>query len=225
MIPSIKAPPYRLDQLDAIEWLRQQAPESIDLIVTDIAYESLEEHRAVGTTTRLKKAWFTIFPNDRILELFQSMYRVLKKNAHLYFFCDSTTMFVSKPLGEQAGFKFWKPLVWDKGSIGMGYHYRGQVEYVLFFEKGKREKLANLGVSDLLPHKKVLNGYPTEKPKDLLNLLISQSSKPGDVVADPFFGSGATADAALELGRAFVGTDISDEAHRVTRERLSIYYV
>ncbi|WP_366944968.1 hypothetical protein, partial [uncultured Bradyrhizobium sp.] len=44
----------------------------------------------------------------------------------------------AKPFGEQAGFKFWKPIVWDKVQIGMGYHYRCRYEFVLFFEKGKR---------------------------------------------------------------------------------------
>ena len=69
---------------------------------------------------------------------FDAAYRVLKKHAHLYVFCDSETMFVAKPLGEAAGFKFWKPLIWDKRTIGMGYHYRARYETILFFEKGKR---------------------------------------------------------------------------------------
>ena len=76
------------------------------------------------------------------------MYRVLRKNRHLYLFCDQETMFVAKPVGEQVGFKFWKPLVWDKKKIGMGYHYRARYEFVLFFEKGKR-KINNLGIPDI----------------------------------------------------------------------------
>jgi hypothetical protein len=58
-------------------------------------------------------------------------------------------MFVAKPLAEQAGFKFWKPLIWDKQKIGMGYHYRARYECVLFFEKGKR-KLHDLGIADII---------------------------------------------------------------------------
>ena len=59
------------------------------------------------------------------------------------------TMFVAKPEAERAGFKFWKPLVWDKRTIGMGYHYRARCEFILFFEKGKR-RLNDLGVADVL---------------------------------------------------------------------------
>ena len=74
---------------------------------------------------------------------------MLKRNTHFYLFCDPETMFVAKPLAEQAGFKFWKPLIWDKKRIGMGYHYRAMYECILFFEKGKR-KLNDLGISDII---------------------------------------------------------------------------
>ena len=123
--------------------------------ITDPPYESLEKHRAIGTTTRLKHSkassndWFAIFPNARFPELFAEVYRVLSKNAHFYLFCDPETMFVAKPLAEEAGFKFWKPLVWDKIAIGMGYHYRARYECILFFEKGKR-KLNDLGIADII---------------------------------------------------------------------------
>jgi site-specific DNA-methyltransferase (adenine-specific) len=117
-----------LAQADCIEWLKTMDDESVDLVVTDPAYESLEKHRAKGTTTRLKisdgssNEWFPIFPNSRFAELFSELYRVLKRDAHLYFYCDQETMFVAKPIGEAAGFKFWKPIVWDKVTMGMGYH-------------------------------------------------------------------------------------------------------
>ena len=83
-----------------------------------------------------------IFPNARFPELFAEVYRVLRRNTHFYLFCDPETMFVAKPLAELAGFRFWKPLIWDKRKIGMGYHYRARYECILFFEKGKR-KLAD----------------------------------------------------------------------------------
>ncbi len=113
-------PQFRLTNLDAVEWLRTLPTASIDLLITDPPYESLEKHRAIGTTTRLKRskassnAWFAIFPNTRFAELFAEAHRVLKKNTHFYLYCDPETMFVAKPLAEAAGFKFWKPLIWDK---------------------------------------------------------------------------------------------------------------
>lgn len=208
---------------DAVSLLRS-LPE-VHLIVTDPAYESLEKHRAKGTTTRLKVSegssneWFDIFPNGRFPEFFDAAYRALAKDSHLYVFCDPETAFVIKPMGEAAGFKFWKPIVWDKMQIGMGYHYRSRYELVLFFEKGKR-RLNDLGIADVLPEKRVRNGYPTEKPVPLLRTLIEQSSNPGEVVCDPFMGSGSCGEAALLCGRSFVGGDVSEKSLRVANERL-----
>jgi site-specific DNA-methyltransferase (adenine-specific) len=216
---------HRVEQTDAVELLRALPSASVDLLVTDPAYESLEKHRAIGTTTRLKHSkassndWFHIFPNARFEELFVEAYRVLKKNTHLYMFCDQETMFVAKPIAERAGFKFWKPLVWDKRSIGMGYHYRSRYELVLFFEKGKR-KLASLSVPDILEQPRIRGGYPSEKPPEVSEVLVRQSSAPGELVVDPFSGSGSVGVASLRLGRRFLGGDICDEAVRIATARL-----
>ncbi|MEE2000367.1 site-specific DNA-methyltransferase [Alkalimonas sp. MEB108] len=216
--------PY-IFKLDAVEWLSNLADESIDLFITDPPYESLEKHRKIGTTTRLKKSksssneWFNIFPNKRFEELFIEIYRVLKRNSHFYLFCDQETMFIAKPLAEKAGFKFWKPIVWDKCSIGMGYHYRARYEFILFFEKGKR-KLNDLSVPDILEFKRIWQGYPTEKPVGLLEILIKQSSNVDELVADAFFGSGSTLIAASNLSRRYLGCDISNSAHEHFIDRL-----
>lgn len=217
---------HHVEQGDAVAFLRRLPDASVDLLVTDPAYESLEKHRAIGTTTRLKHSksssndWFTIFPNTRFPELFAEAHRVLKKNSHLYLFCDQETMFVAKPDAEKAGFKFWKPLVWDKVQIGMGYHYRARYEFVLFFEKGKR-KLKDLGIADVITQPRIRGGYPSEKPSAVSEILIRQSSDEGNVVVDPFCGSGSVGVAARKLGRRFMGCDICAEAVETTIERLA----
>jgi site-specific DNA-methyltransferase (adenine-specific) len=214
-----------LSQMDAVAWLRSIPSQSVDLIVTDPPYESLEKHRAVGTTTRLKHSkassndWFSIFPNGRFPEFFGECFRVLRPNRHFYLFCDAETMFVVKPMAEVVGFRFWKPLVWDKKRIGMGYHYRARYEFILFFEKGKR-RLNDLGTADVLEAPRVINGYPTEKPVSLCETLISQSTTPDELVADPFVGSGSSLVAAAKLGRRFCGNDSCAEALGVTTRRL-----
>ena len=216
---------FDVSVLDAVEWLRAQPAESVDLIVTDPAYESLEKHRAIGTTTRLKHSkgssndWFTVFPNARFGELFEEAFRVLKRNTHLYLFCDAETMFVAKPEAERAGFRFWKPLVWDKKTIGMGYHYRARYEFILFFEKGKR-RLNDLGIADVITVPRIHRGYPAEKPPAVSDVLIAQSTARGELVADPFMGSGSVGVAALRAGRRFSGTDLNPEAVRLAADRL-----
>lgn len=217
---------YWLSQSDAVAFLRAVPDASVDLVVTDPPYESLEKHRAVGTTTRLTHSkassndWFTVFPNARFEELFRETYRVLKRNTHFYLFCDQETAFVAKPIAERAGFRFWKPLIWHKLALGMGYHYRSTYEMILFFEKGKR-KLADLGVSDVIAEKRIHKGYPTEKPVRVNEVLISQSSVAGEIVVDPFMGTGSAGLAAVRLGRSFWGNDISDKAIAIATERLA----
>lgn len=210
---------------DAVTWLLGLPEQSADLVITDPPYESLEKHRAIGTTTRLKHSkassndWFPIFPNARLPELFLALYRVLRRDTHCYVFCDQETMFVAKPAAEAAGFKFWKPIVWDKRKIGMGYHYRSRYEFILFFEKGKR-RLNDLAVADVLECPRICNGYPTEKPVPISEILVRQSTKPGDRVLDPFMGSGSAGVAARNLGREFCGNDISESALKVAHSRL-----
>jgi site-specific DNA-methyltransferase (adenine-specific) len=131
-------------------------------------------------------------------------------------------MFVAKPVAEAAGFRFWKPLVWDKKTIGMGYHYRARYEFILFFEKGKR-RLTDLGVADVIAVPRIHRGYPAEKPPAVSEVLIAQSSAPGELVADPFMGSGSVGVAAVRLGRRFAGSDINPEAVRLTADRLRQY--
>lgn len=217
--------PFNLSTEDAVSWLAGLPAESVDLLITDPAYESLEKHRAVGTTTRLKHSkassndWFSVFPNARFGELFAQAFRVLRRHTHLYLFCDPETMFVAKPAAEAAGFRFWKPLVWDKCTIGMGYHYRARYEFILFFEKGKR-RLNDLGVADVIAVPRIRGGYPAEKPPEVSAVLVEQSSSPGDTVADPFMGSGSVGVAAVRAGRRFLGNDINREAVALAGTRL-----
>src|SRR5688572_29071688 len=227
MTAPVAAIPYELSTKDAVAWLREMPAASVDLLITDPAYESLEKHRAVDTTTRLKHSksssndWFKIFPNVRFGELFREAWRVLKPDTHFYLLCDAETMFVAKPEAEQAGFRFWKPLVWDKQSIGMGYHYRARYELILFFEKGKR-RLNDLGIADIIQVPRIRGGYPAEKPPEVAEVLIRQSTEPGDLVIDPFMGSGSVGVAALRLVRRFHGNDLNPEAVTIARQRLEM---
>jgi hypothetical protein len=104
-------------------------------------------------------------------------------------------------------------------TIGMGYHYRARYECVLFFEKGKR-KLNDLGISDIIEQKRINGGYPAEKPPEVSEVLIKQSSEPGELVVDPFSGSGSVGVATVRNGRDFRGNDLCLEAVEIARSRL-----
>ena len=71
------------------------------------------------------------------------------------------------------------------------------------------------------PTGKEKTGYPTQKPEGLVRRFVHASSRPGDLVLDPFAGSGTLGAVARATGRRYVLMDSSEEAVRVMRERLA----
>ena len=70
------------------------------------------------------------------------------------------------------------------------------------------------------PYGEEVVGYPTQKPRALLERIVKASSNLGDLVLDPFCGCGTAADAAASLGRKYLGIDVSGIAVRVMQQRL-----
>lgn len=66
-----------------------------------------------------------------------------------------------------------------------------------------------------------ITGYPTEKNIDLVRRLLGATTNPGDLVLDCYCGSGTTLEAAMELGRRFIGIDASEAAIKATVKRLT----
>ena len=212
---------------DAFELLGTLPDESVDLVVTDPPYESLQLHRSRGTTTRLTTNWFATVPNSRLPELLASVYRVLRRDRHFYLFCDEVTADVIKqqqgvgfdrlPNGArpcEAGFVYWKEILWGKTTLdgqrirgGTGYHYRAASERILFFEKGKRP-LADLGIPDVLLAARSTVPGPAVKPNAVVRTLVVQSSAPGELIVDPFCGTGVVGVEARAHGRRFLLGDI-----------------
>jgi len=70
------------------------------------------------------------------------------------------------------------------------------------------------------PREKAKGKHPTQKPLKLLERILLASTNEGDVVLDPFNGSGSTGIAALRLGRKYIGIEISEEYLDLTIKRL-----
>jgi len=220
-------PAERVVVSDAFDLLRTLAPESVDLVLTDPPYESLQIHRARGTTTRLTTNWFVTVPNERLPELFREVHRVLRPDRHFFLFSDEVTADVIKqqqgigaarlPNGARrcsSGFTYWKEIIWAKTTLdgarirgGTGYHFRAACERVLFFEKGKRA-LNDLGIPDVLMAPRSGVPGPAVKPGAVVRTLILQSTQPGEMVVDPFAGSGVVGVESRAHGRRFLLGDI-----------------
>jgi len=222
-----KGTEMKLEKMDWSEFLAKQTEESVDLVITDMPYWTLNKWREMGTTTRLgghrdkdkRTGWFETIDVDDLWEIMNEIYRVLKNNCHAYIFCDAETLRYVLSYGDDMEWRKVKPLIWDKVNQGMGYTYRCRHEFIVFLEKGKR-KLNDLSIPDILTVKKIINGYPTEKPVPLMEILIKQSSFENELVCDPFFGSGSVGVACQNLGRQFVGNDKSEKAHEYINNRV-----
>jgi adenine-specific DNA-methyltransferase len=124
------------------------------------------------------------------------------------------------------GFKRSAILVWEKDGPGMGdtrARSWGQgMEFILFLKKGRREATDQrrngiLYVPQERPH---LLFHPHQKPTALIELFIKHSTNPGDLIVDPFGGSGSTVRAARNLNRHGIGIELDPDRHAKAKRKL-----
>ncbi len=124
----------------------------------------------------------------------------------------------------KSGFRLHNILVWGKNNCTPNRWYMKNVEFILFLYKGKAFPINNFSSKQLLSFTNISGKkklHPTEKPVDLLKVLISNSSKINQTVLDPFMGSGSTGVAAMNLNRKFVGIEIDSKYFTIAQGRLS----
>ncbi len=155
--------------------------------------------------------WFRAdLPDEAWPAILGQLYRVLRTDRHAYVICDRRTEERFIQAATAAGFDHLRRIIWNKltPALGQGV-YRSQYEVVLLLSKGRRPgNSRSLGDVLTFPRVATRGHYPTEKPVGLLKTLIGQSSKPGELVLDPFCGSGSTGRAARELGRRALLCDL-----------------
>lgn len=89
--------------------------------------------------------------------------------------------------------------------------------------KGKAKNINNMGTKNILKVKNIRKNkkHPTEKPVELMEILVKNSSNKGDTILDPFMGSGSTRIAALKNERNFIGIEIDERYFKIAEERLN----
>lgn len=217
---------------DALEELKKLEDSSINLIVTDPPYKVTKRGTAGNVGGMLKKELTNkgkIFKHNDIdiNEYAKEFYRILKDKSHCYIMTNNLNLIEYLNTFTNAGFKFTKSLIWNKGNKIMSQSYMSQFEYILFFKKNGHKKINYCGSSDILevPNKKTKgkdgnNIHDTEKPIELMEILIKNSSNENDLVLDPFAGSGSTALACINLNRKFISYEIDEEYQKIANERI-----
>jgi site-specific DNA-methyltransferase (adenine-specific) len=145
----------------------------------------------------------------------------MKPNAHGYLMCNNKNLVSFHVAIESAGFKVFKTLIWAKNNAVTNQYYMDSHEYIIFFRKGKAKKINNCGTKSVLyfdnPRNKV---HPSEKPVDLLKVLIENSTSIGDTVLDFAMGSGSTGVACCDSGREFIGIEIDKKFFKIAEDRI-----
>lgn len=222
---------YNLDCLEGMDRLYKKYGSFVDLVITDPPYEI--ETSGGGLYTQEDKRYVkelsaknldTGFSEDVLDALIKLM-----KKINIYIWCSKKQIpflldyFVTK---HKCNFDV---LTWHKTNPipACGNKYLSDTEFLLFFREkgvkvyGEYKTKLTYYVTPLNVKDKKEFGHPTIKPLDIIKNLVINSSQEGDVVFDPFIGSGTTAVAAKELNRNFIGFEIDKNYCNIANKRIS----
>jgi DNA modification methylase len=234
----IEIGPHRLIRGDALTVMRGMPPCSVDLIVTDPPYGHNNNnngdliHRWEVALGRGPAGEARAIANDGVEadEVFREClpeWKRLLRSGGCCCCCGGgggpDPQFARWSMWMNEVFDFKQMVVWDKGPMGMGWHYRRSYETVLVASKpggpckwyDTTSQVENIirpgwrGIRKIIPQ---ADDHPAIKPVELMRLFIDLHSEPGDTVFDPFMGEGTTGIACAQAGRSFIGIEL-DEAH------------
>ena len=217
---------------NAIDFMKTLEDESVDLIVTDPPYKVTARGNAGNSggmmQSKLSMQGKIFADNDIDIEKYlPEFYRMLKDKTHCYIMCNHINLVHFLKVIDDSPFHFVKCLVWVKNNKIMGGYYMNQFEYIIMLRKGGDRKVNDCGISDVLmfanrKDKKAdgSNVHDSQKPIGLFRTLIMQSTNEGDLVLDPFIGSGTTAIAAIKEKRHFIGMELNKEYFDIAEDRI-----
>jgi site-specific DNA-methyltransferase (adenine-specific) len=237
---------YQLYLGDCLEVLKSIPSASIDMVFIDPPYGHnnnsngdliSRREAALGVGTYIPEQNNRPILNDGLEadEIFKrvlpELNRILKSNGVIACCCGGggpDPMFARWSLWLDEIFQFKQMIIWDKGPIGMGWHYRRSYETVLVAQKGNScawydtsnqiENIIRPGrIKKIIPRE---DQHPTEKPFELAEHFIKLHTKPGDTILDCFMGSGSTGEAALRNKRKFIGIELDNHWFEVAKKRL-----
>lgn len=231
---------HRIWQGKSQEKLAALPSNSVDLVLTDPPFGS-DNHSNMSVTSEGKQFARKI-ANDETFEqaeaTFKSVMDVLlprtKEHCDLYVFCNDKVLMEWLQLmrgwvENQHGFKFTRTLIWRKGEesglmtpgIGDVETWGSGVEFILYAKKGRKPMYGDRrgAVIDCpkLPATKLI--HPHEKPLRLLRQLIEFSTEEGELVVDPFCGSGSTLRAAYETNRSCITCEYDETNYKLALEK------
>ncbi len=235
-------------QGDCLELMKKLPDNSVDLIVTDPPYAISQKGNKLSRKSRSSKSWkrsmdikldfgeWDHFETDEDFfefteNWFKECVRVLKPKGWIYVFFDKQKIgYFDLMLAPKYGIKSRTIFAWLKTNPCPSFRKVNWVsasEFVWVGSKGKCKLKNFLKQTEmfnymLTPNKSIYGktSHPTEKPESLIKKFILTSSNKGDLILDPFIGSGTTAVACKMLDRNFIGFELSEEYCEIARKRI-----
>ena len=211
--------PNKIIKGDCIEVMKEFANNSIDLIVTDPPYGD-----NVGYGFNNKKIRNNENPLINCSALVEC-YRILKRNRSMYIFTNwKHYPFLTEFIQRYTKFKIRHLVVWEKHNFGLGWAFRHQYEFIMVLEKGKAKynlkNFSDVQTASHINHNDLT--HPHEKPVDLILRMIEHSSKEGQIVLDPFCGSGTVCEASKLMKRQWIGIELEEKWVKVAKVRVNV---
>ena len=214
--------PVTLVQGDCLEVLRRLPDGCVDAVVTDPPFGARRPSARRSDAERFEE----IEGNDSVrTDWLPLTYRAIRDGGAAYVFTCWDRLEQWRAAMTAAGFRVRSCIVWDKlihGLADLDTCWAPQHELILFGAKGRHE-LSGKRPKDVIPVQRVNSGdlvHPYQKPTGILLPLIKASTRRGDVVLDPFAGSGTTGVACLQTDRRFIGCELDPTHYATARKRL-----
>jgi len=204
---------------DCLEEMPKMADRSVDMILTDPPYgmdfqsnyrilkhEKIENDNGLG--------WLDDFSREA--------FRVAKDDSAHYFFCSFHHIDLFKQ-ALQKHFKVKNILIWEKNNTSMGdlqHDFAPKCEFIIFCQKGLKAIRGKRDPNIMRFPKTGNNLHPTEKPVELMSYLIEKFADEGDIICDPFMGSGTMGVAAINQGCDFIGFENNDIHFQTAKTRI-----
>lgn len=234
----------RLINGDCIVSMESIANESIDLLLTDPPYNlGLFMQERSTNLKRMRENYFGAAGWDNLSsddwaesmnDFFEEASRVVRKGGSLVVFMAVIKLETLIGLAQKHGFYYKTTGVWHKLNPmprNMNLHFINSTESWVYFVNGAKTGTFNNGgraihdfyESSVTPkNEKKFGKHPTQKPVELMGHFIGLLSDPGDVVLDPFMGSGSTGVSAKKLGRRFVGIELDEKYFDIAVKRIGV---
>lgn len=213
---------------------------SIDLVITDPPYNIGSDDKRTKVGNKIvsnKEAWgkWDSYEEDEYNEfiffVLQEIYRILSDGGALYFFtAREKNGYFCEYATKQIGFNYQNTIAIVKQNPIPQFskrNYRSAFELAFYVSKGKLKTFNFLGQGTMVnAHQYIIgslkqSSHPTEKPLSIIKILVNVSSNEGDLVFDPFSGSGTTGVASVIYERDFLGVEIDEEYYKESYQRIN----